>query len=76
MQLTNDRKEQLSWSTCTLLYAAGKMIYKTREPYLPLSPKRRKRVQCQMDNKPDVKGGFCMSKKCKTTGIEACLCRY
>ena len=39
MQLTNDRKEQLSWSTCTLLYAAGKMVYKKREPYLLFSQK-------------------------------------
>ena len=39
MQLTNDRKEQLSWSTCTLLQAAGKMAYKTREPYLLLPQK-------------------------------------
>ncbi|MEI7935022.1 MAG: hypothetical protein WCH30_08210 [Chlorobiaceae bacterium] len=63
MQLTNDRKEQLSWSTGTLLHAAGKTVYKTREPNYSLPQKGANVFRAKWTKKPVVKRWFLYVEK-------------
>ena len=63
MQFTNDRKEQLSWSSSKLLHAAGKMIEKTKEAYLLLSQKGANKFGAKWTKKPIVKRWFLYVEK-------------